>query len=216
MPALMNRRHRYIVVEGPIGAGKTSLARLLAEHTGAQILLEQPSDNPFLASFYQEPRRWALATQLFFLFQRVNQLSGLKQLDLFEQPTVADFLFEKDPLFASLNLSDDELTLYQRIYGHLAPQVPVPDLVIYLQAPVEALFARVRRRGAAFERGISEEYLVRLSQAYTRFFHDYTGAPLLIVNSANLNFVDRPDDFALLLRRINEMRGAREFFSLGA
>ena len=208
-------RYRYIVVEGPIGVGKSSLARLLAEHAGADTLLEQPADNPFLASFYQEPRRWALATQLFFLFQRVNQLAGLKQLDLFERPTVADFLFEKDPLFASLNLSDDELGLYQRIYEHLAPQVPVPDLVIYLQAPVDTLVARVRRRGAAFERGISEEYLMRLSQAYTRFFHDYTGAPVLMVNSANLNFVDRPADFALLLRRISEMRGPREFFSLG-
>ena len=122
-------------------------------------LLEQPAENPFLASFYQDRRRWALATQLFFLFQRVNQLAGLKQLDLFERPTVADFLFEKDPLFARLNLSDEELALYQRIYEHLAPQVPVPDLVIYLQAPVETLVARVRRRGAAFEtrhqRGVS-------------------------------------------------------------
>ena len=212
---MLTKRYRYIVVEGPIGAGKSSLAWLLAERTGADTLLEQPADNPFLASFYQEPRRWALATQLFFLFQRVNQLAGLKQLDLFERSTVADFLFEKDSLFAGLNLSDDELTLYQRIYGHLAPQVPVPDLVIYLQAPVETLVARVRRRGATFERGISEEYLARLSQAYTRFFHDYSGAPVLMVNSKNLNFVDRPADFALLLQRINEMRGPREFFSLG-
>src|SRR5512147_163118 len=130
------KRCRYVVVEGPIGVGKSSLARMLAEHTGADTLLEERADNPFLASFYQEPRRWALATQLFFLFQRVNQLGGLKQLDLFERPTVSDFLFEKDPLFARLNLSDDELALYQRIYEHLAPQVPVPDLVIYLQAPV--------------------------------------------------------------------------------
>ena len=212
---MLTKRYRYIVVEGPIGVGKSSLARLLAERAGADTLLEQPADNPFLASFYQEPRRWALATQLFFLFQRVNQLAGLKQLDLFERPTVSDFLFEKDSLFAALNLSDDELMLYQRIYGHLAPQVPVPDLVIYLQAPVETLVARVRRRGATFERGISEEYLARLSQAYTRFFHDYSGAPVLMVNSKNLNFVDRPADFALLLQRINEMRGAREFFSLG-
>lgn len=208
-------KQRYIVVEGPIGAGKTSLARLLAGLNGADLLLEEPQNNPFLANFYQDPRRWALATQLFFLFQRVNQLSGLKQLDLFERPTVADFLFDKDPMFARLNLSDDEFALYQRIYAHLAPQAVAPDLVIYLQAPVETLMARVRRRAATYERGISEEYLTRLTQAYGRFFHVYSAAPLLMVNSRNLNFVDRPGDFDLLLQRISEMRGAREFFNLG-
>jgi deoxyadenosine/deoxycytidine kinase len=209
-------RHRYIVVEGPIGAGKTSLARLLAERGGAELLLEEPQNNPFLAGFYQDPRRWALATQLFFLFQRANQLSGLSQLDLFERRTVADFLLEKDPLFARINLSDDEFALYQRIYSHLAPQAAVPDLVIYLQAPVDTLMARVRRRAASYERGISEDYLARLTQAYGRFFHEYEAAPLLIVNSRNLNFVDRPGDFDLLLQRISNMRGAREFFNLGS
>ena len=208
-------RHRYIVVEGPIGVGKTSLAQLLAGLNGSDLLLEEPQNNPFLPNFYQDPRRWSLATQLFFLFQRVNQLAGLKQLDLFERPTVADFLFEKDPMFARLNLSDDEFALYQRIYSHLSPQAVTPDLVIYLQAPVDTLMARVRRRAASYERGISEEYLARLTQAYGRFFHEYVAAPLLIVNSRNLNFVDRPGDFALLLQRISEMRGAREFFSLG-
>jgi deoxyadenosine/deoxycytidine kinase len=207
-------KHRYIVVEGPIGAGKTSLARLLVERSGADLLLEDPQSNPFLERFYQDPRRWALATQLFFLFQRVNQLSGLKQLDLFERTTVADFLFDKDPMFARLNLTDDEFALYQHIYGHLAPQAAVPDLVIYLQAPVETLMARVRRRAASYERGISEDYLARLTQAYGRFFHEYNAAPLLILNSKNLNFVDRPGDFDLLLRRISEMRGPREFFNL--
>ena len=209
-------RHRYIVVEGPVGAGKTSLARLLAERGGAELLLEEPQSNPFLAGFYQDPRRWALATQLFFLFQRANQLSGLSQLDLFERHTVADFLLEKDPLFARINLSDDEFALYQRIYAHLAPQAAVPDLVIYLQAPVETLMARVRRRAAGYERGITEDYLARLTQAYGRFFHEYDAAPLLIVNSRNLNFVDRPGDFDLLLQRISNMRGAREFFNFGS
>lgn len=211
---MATRKHRYIVVEGPIGAGKTSLARALAEHSGAQLLLERPEENPFLAGFYQDRRRWALATQLFFLFQRVNQLAGLKQLDLFERPTVADFLFDKDPLFARLNLLDDEFSLYQRIYDHLSPQVLAPDLVIYLQAPVDVLMARIRRRSAVYERGIGEDYLARLVAGYGRFFHDYAAAPLLIVNSANLNFVDRPGDFALLLQRISEMRGPREFFNV--
>ena len=209
-------KYRHIVIEGPIGAGKTSLARLLAERGGAELLLEEPQDNPFLAGFYQDPRRWALATQLFFLFQRANQLSGLSQLDLFERRTVADFLLEKDPLFARINLSDDEFALYQRIYSHLAPQAAVPDLVIYLQAPVDTLMARVRRRAASYERGITEDYLARLTQAYGRFFHEYDAAPLLIVNSRNLNFVDRPGDFDLLLQRISNMRGAREFFNLGS
>jgi deoxyguanosine kinase len=207
-------KHRYIVVEGPIGAGKTSLARLLAERSGADLLLEDPVSNPFLERFYQDSRRWGLATQLFFLFQRANQLSGLKQLDLFERTTVADFLFDKDPMFARLNLTDDEFALYQHIYAHLAPQAVVPDLVIYLQAPVQTLMARVRRRAASYERGMSEEYLARLNQAYGRFFHDYDAAPVLILNSKNLNFVDRPGDFDLLLRRISEMRGPREFFNL--
>jgi deoxyguanosine kinase len=210
-----NWKYRYIAIEGPIGAGKTSLARRLAEHSGADLLLEQPQNNPFLSGFYQDTKRWALATQLFFLFQRVNQLSGLKQLDMFARPTVADFLFDKDPLFARINLTDDELALYQRIYDHLSPQVVVPDLVICLQAPVATLAARVRRRGAAYERGINEDYLTRLNAAYGRFFHEYNAAPVLVVNSKNLNFVDRPSDFALLLERINGMRGPREFFNLG-
>lgn len=208
-------RYRYIAIEGPIGVGKTSLAHKLAEHFAADLLLEKPDENPFLAGFYQEPARWGLATQLFFLFQRVNQLAGLKQLDMFARPTVADFLFDKDPLFARINLTDDELALYQRIYDHLSPQVTVPDLVICLQAPVDTLVARVRRRGSAYERGIDEDYLTRLSVAYGRFFHEYDAAPLLIVNSKNLNFVDRPADLALLIERIQGMRGPREFFNLG-
>jgi deoxyadenosine/deoxycytidine kinase len=212
---MANLKYRYIAIEGPIGAGKTSLARRLAEHTGAELMLEQPENNPFLAGFYQDAERWALAAQLFFLFQRVNQLAGLKQLDMFARPTVADFLFDKDPLFARVNLNDDELALYQRIYDHLSPQVAVPDLVICLQAPVDTLIARVRKRGAAYERGINEDYVTRLNAAYGRFFHEYNAAPLLIVNSKNLNFVDRPSDFALLLERIEGMRGVREFFNLG-
>jgi deoxyadenosine/deoxycytidine kinase len=208
-------KYRYIVVEGPIGAGKTSLARRLSAHLGKTLMLEDPDSNPFLARFYDDPRRHALATQLFFLFQRVQQVGSLKQIDLFEGGTVADFILDKDPLFASLTLSDDELHLYQQIYAHLMPQAPTPDLVIYLQASSAKLIERVHKRGVMYERGISADYLEKLADAYSRFFYQFTAAPLLIVNSDHLNFVDDAGDFDLLLRRITQMRGPREFFSRG-
>ena len=208
-------KYRYVVVEGPIGVGKTSLTRRLAEYSGATALLEKPQDNPFLAHFYQDPVRHALPTQLFFLFQRINEIHDLVQMDLFRTSSVADYLFDKDVLFARLNLSDDEFSLYQNICRNLAPQAPPPDLVIYLQASPETLIQRVRRRASAYERQIADTYLIRLSQAYSDFFYHYTAAPVLIVNSENLNFVDNDEDFSLLLQRIEGMRGAREFFSMG-
>ncbi len=212
---LLPARFRYIVVEGPIGAGKTSLAQLLASHLGAELVLEAPDENPFLPRFYEEPARHALATQLFFLFQRIQQLRDLKQIDLFADVTVSDFLFDKDALFARLNLADDELHLYQQIYNQLAPQAPVPDLVIYLQASQRQLFERVKRRNIDYERNIDERYLGTLADEYQRFFYQFDAAPLLIVNSDRLNFVDDKADFDLLLRRIAEMKGPRAFFSRG-
>ena len=206
-------KYRYLVVEGPIGCGKTSLARLLAARFDADLVLEDSSANPFLPQFYRDMSRHALATQMFFLFQRVNQLSTLKQPGLFGARSVADFMLEKDQLFARLTLDDNEYQLYTQLYNHLKPQAPTPDLVIYLQAPVETLIARVRRRGNALEKGISEEYLVGLSEAYTRFFYDYRDSPLLIVNSERLNFVDDPQHLDLLLARIEGMKGMREYFN---
>jgi len=212
----LNPKYRYIVVEGPIGSGKTTLARKLADHLGATTLFEDPDANPFLPGFYQDPVRHALPVQLFFLFQRSNQVRDLVQSDLFRGITVADFMLEKDPLFAQMNLNDAELALYRQIYDHLKPQAPQPDLVIYLQAGVETLIERVRRRSTSYERTIPDDYLLRLADTYARYFHHYESSPLLIVNSDNLNFVDSPADFDLLLQRINALRGPREFFSLGS
>ena len=207
---------RHIVVEGPIGVGKTSLARLLGEHLEAELLLEQPEINPFLSRFYQNQERYALQTQLFFLFHRLDQLRDLAQPELFPRTVVSDFLLEKDPLFAALTLNEDEYKLYRQIYDRVSLQATVvPDLVIYLQAKPEMLVSRVRKRGIDMERKISDDYLMLLGESYTRFFHNYDATPVMVVNSENLNFVDSSDDFQLLIQRVESMRGHREYFNRG-
>ena len=206
-------KYRYVVVEGPIGAGKSTLARLIAEHYDADLVLEDPGANPFLPMFYRDMKRHALATQMFFLFQRVNQLSALRQPDLFERKVVADYMLAKDRLFAKLTLDDNEFALYAQLYNHLRPQVPAPDLVIYLQTSVDQLMARIQRRGRPMEKGIGEEYMMRLNEAYTRHFYDYADSPLLIVNSDRFNFAENREHFQLLLTRIESMRGMREYFN---
>lgn len=203
---------RHIVVEGPIGAGKTSLSRRLAAHLGHDVFLEPGADNPFLSRFYQHPARWALATQIAFLHQRVDLVSAFAA-NRPPTPVVCDFLIDKDPLFARVNLPDDELALYLRLYRELRPpRLPAPDLVIYLQAKPETLIARVRQRGIDAERPITESYLKRVVEAYAGFFYAYDAAPLFIVDAEVLNPIDHQDDFDMLLERLRNMRGYRAFF----
>lgn len=208
-------KYHYIAIEGPIGAGKTSLAQNMADWLECALLLERPEENPFLEQFYNDRLRYALPAQLFFLLQRIEQFRHVTQADVLARPMISDFLLEKDQLFARMTLSKSEYDLYQKIYDQMQPQSPCPDLVIYLQAAPEKLFERIKRRGSTYEKNISEEYLYQLSNCYTRFFHQYEKAPVIIVNSENLNFANNTADFNLLLQRISQMRGAREYFNCG-
>ena len=204
---------RYLVVEGPIGVGKTSVATRLAKTFGAELMLERAEENPFLERFYRDPKNAALPTQLSFLFQRARQLQQLRQGDIFQPTRVADFLLEKDPLFARLNLDDEELKLYEQVYHHLTLDAPRPDLVIYLQAPVDVLVRRVHRRGIGYERFIQQEYLERMAAAYAQFFHHYSASPLLIVNASDINPVESEADYASLVREISRVRSGRHYFN---
>lgn len=207
---------RYIVIEGPIGVGKTSLAKRLAGDFNGELMLEGAEDNPFLDRFYRNPRHAALPTQLFFLFQRARQMQEMRQSDLFAPVRIADFLLEKDRLFAQLTLDDDELRLYEQVYANLSVDAPRPDLVIYLQAPVEVLLERVRKRGRAYERFIETNYLQRLVEAYTRLFYYYSETPLLIVNAAEIDLVNNTRDYQVLVEQIGKVRSGRHFFNPAA
>ena len=204
---------RFIVVEGPIGVGKTRLARQMAGALSADLLLEEPEKNPFLERFYREPAVAALPAQLSFLFQRAQQLAGLRQQDLFAPVRVADYLFEKDRLFAQVTLDEAEFALYEQVAARIAVDAPRPDLLIYLQAPVDVLLDRIARRGVAAERRIEAAYLEKLNQAYARFFHDYDAAPLLIVNAATIDPLDRPGDFSDLMGAVQRMKRGRLYYN---
>jgi deoxyguanosine kinase len=204
---------RYIAVEGCIGVGKTTLARNIAQLFNYDMLLEQAEDNPFLERFYRDPKSTALPTQLFFLFQRANQLQALRQDDIFEPVRVADFLIEKDQLFARTTLDDDELNIYRQVYDKLVINAPRPDLVIYLQAPLDVLLDRIRQRGISAEQHISADYLKALNDAYTEFFHFYDGAPLLIVNAKDLNLAQNRDHFKQLVQYILTIKSGRHYYN---
>jgi deoxyguanosine kinase len=206
-------KHRFIVVEGAIGVGKTSLARRLGEHLSAELVLEQALDNPFLERFYRNPRSAAFPTQLYFLFQRAQQLATLKQQDLFAPVRVADYLFEKDRLFARITLDEAEYGLYKQVAAKLAIEAPKPDLVLYLQAPVDVLLDRIARRGVDYERLIERSYLERLNEAYARFFHEYDGAPLLIVNATSIDPINNQADFDELVAAVGRMKKGRLYYN---
>jgi len=209
----MAEQFRYLVIEGPIGVGKTSLAKKLSQDLDSELLLEKPDDNPFLASFYKNPRQYGLSTQLHFLLQRAQQVQDFRQADLFHGSHVADFMVDKDRLFAELTLDSDELALYQQIYEHLTLDAPRPDLVIYLQAPLGTLRDRIAHRGIRYEQQIRDEYLRRLSESYTRFFHDYDDSALLTVNTESVDLINNSKDYESLLEKINNIHCGRHYFN---
>lgn len=204
---------RYIAIEGPIGVGKSSLAKRLAGALDGELVLEDAGENPFLERFYQDPRGSALPTQLFFMFQRVRQLEQLAQADMFSDTRISDFMMVKDQLFAQVNLDRDELALYEQIYGKLDFRPLIPDLVVYLQAPVDTLLYRISRRGIAYEKKISRHYLEQLTDVYAQYFHKYNESPLLIVNAATIDPVNNDEHFEMLLEEINNTRSGRQFFN---
>jgi deoxyguanosine kinase len=205
-------RHRYIVVEGPIGVGKTSLTRALAERFSGRTVFEQVEENPFLASFYQDRNKYAFQTQLYFLLSRFKQQQELFQQELFSRVTVSDYLFAKDRIFASITLDPNELALYERVYEHLGPRVMRPDLVIYLQARLDVLLARIRKRGREFERRFDPEYLAELARTYNDFFHRYDETPLLVINTSDIDFVESERDFEELIRAVGSIRAGTHYY----
>ena len=206
-------KYPYIVVEGPIGSGKSTLAKLLANEYHANMFSEKAERNPFLPKFYEDMQHYALPTQLFFLFQRANQISELKQKDIFSNGVIADFFLQKDPIFAKLNLDDEEFKLYHQIYQHLELKSPTPDLVIYLQTPVELLRQRVQKRNINYEQRITREYLERIAESYSSYFHNDHDSNVLIVNNENIDLLEDKSALTMLIERINQISSIREYFN---
>ena len=206
-------KYPYIVVEGPIGSGKSTLAKLLANEYHANMFSEKAERNPFLPKFYEDMQHYALPTQLFFLFQRANQISELKQKDIFSNGVIADFFLQKDPIFAKLNLDDEEFKLYHQIYQHLELKAPTPDLVIYLQTPVELLRQRVQKRNINYEQRITREYLERIAESYSSYFHNDHDSNVLIVNNENIDLLEDKSALTMLMERINQISSIREYFN---
>ena len=206
------RHTRYIVTEGPIGVGKTSLTTLLAEELGARLIFEQAEENPFLTNFYQDPKRYRFQTQMFFLLSRFSQQQVMAQPDLFTRITISDYLFDKDRIFAYLNLDDNELALYEQFYKILEPKIVRPDLVIFLQADTDTLLRRIKQRGRSFESGISHDYIASVNEAYNQFFFRYTDTPLLVINTSDIDFVHRKEDLDDLKKQILGMKQGTQYY----
>ena len=204
---------RYIAIEGPIGVGKTALARRLADSLSGDLVLEEFEENPFLERFYRDGRSAALPAQMFFLFARARQIEKMRQSDLFSNVRISDYLFTRDRLFAELNLDLEEIKLYEQISDNLAVDAPVPDLVIYLQSSVDSLLQRLARRDHKYDRFVERAYLERLTEAYSRFFHNYDDGPLLIVNASEIDMVNNDADYQQLFRQIERTTGGRHFFN---
>ena len=210
---MLDHNLKYVVVEGSIGVGKTSLAQRLGDEFGSYLLLEKEENNPFLEQFYQNPREVALATQLYFLLRRAKQLQEYRQADIFSPVQVSDFLIEKDRLFAQVNLNASEYELYEQVYSYLTIDAPKPDLVVYLQAPVEVLLQRIRKRKRSYERLIESAYLEQLNAAYAKFFYHYTDAPCLIVNASEIDFINNDQDYEQLLQKILSTKAGKRYFN---
>lgn len=203
---------RYIAIEGPIGVGKTTLAELLAAELGARTLLEDVDSNPFLPKFYEDPKKYAFQTQVFFLLSRYQQQRELSQYELFNTSVVSDYLFAKDRIFAYLNLDENELALYEQLYRLIDARVPKPDLVVYLQASSEVLIERIKKRGKYYEQKITEEYLKRLVDAYNKYFFYYKETPLLVVNTSSIDFVNNKEDREDLIKEISSVKGGVQYY----